>query len=63
MEIHQKEFVQAVVLAGVVALWMTVWDGGRELARADGRPNAEAWKDHAGAHNAVAPARNTIAQR
>jgi hypothetical protein len=63
MEVHQREFVQAVVLAGAMALWMTVWDRGQEPVRADGRPKAESRKDHASAHNAVTPARNTIAQR
>jgi hypothetical protein len=34
MEIHQTAFVQAVALAGVVALSMTGWDKGRGETRA-----------------------------
>lgn len=30
MDVHQTEFLQAVVLAGAVALGMTVWDVARE---------------------------------
>ncbi len=33
MEVHQRAFVQAVALAGVVALSMTGWDKGREEMR------------------------------
>jgi len=33
MEVHQRAFVQAVALAGVVALAMTGWDKSREEAR------------------------------
>lgn len=54
MDIHQTEFIQAVVLAGAVALGMTAWDKAREPVQADGRPRAEARKDHARAGNIVA---------
>jgi hypothetical protein len=33
MEVHQRAFVQAVALAGVVALAMTGWDKSREETR------------------------------
>jgi len=33
MEVHQRAFVQAVALAGVVALGMNVWDNGRVETR------------------------------
>lgn len=33
MEVHQKAFVQAVALAGIVALSMNGWDKGQEKAR------------------------------
>jgi hypothetical protein len=33
MEVHQTEFLQAVVLAGAVALGMTVWEESREATR------------------------------
>jgi len=32
MEVHQTEFLHAVVLAGAVALGMTVWENSREEA-------------------------------
>jgi hypothetical protein len=32
MEVHQTEFLQAVVLAGVVALGMNLWESAREDA-------------------------------
>jgi hypothetical protein len=34
MEVHQTEFLQAVALAGIVALAMTVWDTRPQAARA-----------------------------
>jgi hypothetical protein len=46
MDVHQTEFLQAVVLAGAVALGMTAWDKGRDTVLADGRPGAETRKDH-----------------
>jgi Flp pilus assembly protein CpaB len=33
MEVHQTEFLQAVALAGAVALAMTVWDTSGQEAR------------------------------
>jgi hypothetical protein len=38
MEVHQTEFLQAVVLAGAVALGMTVWESGRDEARVYNAP-------------------------
>ena len=40
MEVHQTEFLHAVVLAGAVALGMTVWENSREEAHlhASGTP-------------------------
>ena len=38
MEVHQTEFLQAVVLAGAVALGMTAWENVREEARVYGTP-------------------------
>jgi len=54
MDVHQTEFLQAVVLAGAVALGMTAWDKGQEPVQADGGPRAETRKDHARADNIVA---------
>lgn len=34
MEVHQREFLQAVAIAGAVALAMTVWDTRPHEARA-----------------------------
>jgi hypothetical protein len=36
MEVHQTEFLQAVALAGFVALAMTVWDTSRQEAQYTG---------------------------
>ena len=38
MEVHQTEFLQAVVLAGAVALATTAWENGRDEARVYGAP-------------------------
>jgi len=54
MDVHQTEFLQAVVLAGAVALGMTAWDKGQEPVQADGRPAAETRKDHVRADSIVA---------
>jgi hypothetical protein len=75
MEVHQGAFLQAVALAGAVALGMTVWDNGREeaLVQAAGTPvrKVETRKDQfrlggfvapqARIDNAIAPARKTRA--
>ena len=63
MEVHQTEFLQAVVLAGAVALAMTVWDMAQERMSVAGTLKAEARKDHARAVNAIAPARFARASR
>jgi hypothetical protein len=55
MEAHQTEFLQAVVLAGVVALSMTAWDGGLGPDKGDRRAKAEIRKDHVRDRNAQAP--------
>jgi len=75
MDVHQTAFLQAVALAGAVALAMTVWDKGRDKARgqAAGTPagKVEARKNQgqlgafvtsqARKDNALAPARKTRA--
>ena len=38
MEVHQTEFLQAVVLAGAVALATTAWENGRDEARVYSAP-------------------------
>jgi hypothetical protein len=50
MEVHQTEFLQAVALAGVVALAMTVWDTSRQEARvqAAGTPARTAGAQYTG---------------
>ena len=69
MDVHQTEFLQAVVLAGAVALGMTVWDKGQERVHAAGTPKAEARKDQVRlgalvtARTAIAPARDTRVSR
>jgi hypothetical protein len=63
MDVHQTEFLQAIVLAGVVALSMTVWDEGRGPAKGDGRPKAEILKDHVHDRTAFASAREAPVQR
>jgi hypothetical protein len=55
MEAHQTEFLQAVVLAGVVALTMTAWDDGRGIEKSDRSAKAELRKDQVRDRNAQAP--------
>lgn len=55
MEAHQTEFLQAVVLAGVVALSMTAWDAGLGPEKGDRRAKAEIRKDQVRERNAQAP--------
>ena len=55
MEAHQTEFLQAVVLAGVVALSMTAWDEGLGPGKGDHRAKAEIRKDHVRDGSAQAP--------
>jgi hypothetical protein len=60
MDVHQKEFIQAVVLAVAVALAMTVWDKVQE--RAQGAPVGKA-ETRKGADDNIAPARKTQISR
>jgi len=65
MEVHQTEFLHAVVLAGVVALGMTVWENSREEAHlhASGTPARTAGTQSTGvkqSHIAVAARRIEI---
>jgi len=55
MEAHQTEFLQAVVLAGVVALTMTAWDDGHGIEKSDRRAKAEIRKDQVRDRSAQAP--------
>ena len=55
MEAHQTEFLQAVVLAGVVALSMTAWDAGLGPENGDRNAKAEIRKDQVRDRNAQAP--------
>jgi hypothetical protein len=55
MEVHQAEFLQAVVLAGVVALSMTAWDEGLGPVKNDRSAKAEIRKDQVRDRNAQAP--------
>jgi len=77
MEVHQTAFLQAVALAGAVALAMTVWDNGRDKARGQaagtlaGKVEARKNQGQLGAFvtpqarkdNAIAPARKTQTSR
>jgi hypothetical protein len=63
MEVHQTEFLQAVALAGAVALAMTVWDKSQERVSVAGTPKTEARKDHVRADNTIAPASKTRVPR
>ena len=63
MDIHQTEFLQAVVLAGAVALWTTVWDQGKEHVQGAPVGKTEIRKDHARADNPIAAVRNTRVSR
>jgi hypothetical protein len=55
MEVHQTEFLQAVVLAGVLALSMTAWDEGQGPEKGDRSAKAEIRKDHVRDRNAQVP--------
>jgi hypothetical protein len=55
MEAHQTEFLQAVVLAGVVALTMTAWDDGHGIEKSDRSAKVELRKDQVRDRSAQAP--------
>jgi hypothetical protein len=62
MEVHQTEFLQAVVLAGAVALATAAWDNRQESVQGTPTGKAETRKDRVRA-NAVVLASKTRVSR